>query len=140
MSPGHGREALMKSRAKDVATIKRLELRLQLPSVRSSRAQLDQLLADEFMEFGSSGRIYDKRQIIQTLVADPRSQMPRYPALRNVKVIWLGDDVALLTFRSTQTQAGTSARLYANRSSVWKRNGGRWQMVFHQGTRVESDW
>lgn len=127
----------MKSRAKDVATIKRLELRLQLPSVRSSRTQLDQLLADEFMEFGASGRTYDKRQIIQALVADPRSQLPRHPALRNVKVFWLGDDVALLTFRSTQTQPGTTDRLSANRSSIWKRNNGRWQMLFHQGTRVE---
>lgn len=127
----------MKSRAKDVATIKRLELRLQLPSVRSSRVQLDQLLADEFMEFGSSGKIYDKRQIIQALVADPKSQMPRHPALRNVKTMWLGDDVVLLTFRSTQTRAGTTDRLFANRSSIWKRSNGRWQMLFHQGTRIE---
>lgn len=127
----------MKSRAKDVATIKRLELRLQMPSVRSSRAQLDQLLADEFMEFGASGKTYDKRQIIQSLIADPGSQMPRHPALRNVKVIWLSDDVALLTFRSTQTQAGTADRLSANRSSIWKRNDGRWRMLFHQGTRIE---
>jgi hypothetical protein len=126
----------MKSRAKDVTTIKRLELRLQLPSVRSSRAQLDQLLADEFMEFGSSGKTYDKRQVIQALLADPKSQLPRHPALRSVKAQWLSEDVVLLTFRSTQTRAGTAERLHANRSSIWKRSNGRWQMLFHQGTPV----
>lgn len=126
----------MKSRAKDVATIKRLELRLQLPSVRSSRKDLDRLLADEFVEFGASGKICDKRQAIQALTADPRAQVPRHPALRAVKAIWLADDVVLLTFRSTQTQAGTSERFHANRSSIWRRNNGRWQMLFHQGTRI----
>src|SRR5215475_2922463 len=46
-----GGDVPMKSRTKEIATIKRLEMRLQLPSVRSSKKQLNQLLADDFMEF-----------------------------------------------------------------------------------------
>lgn len=37
------------------------------PSVRASPDQVARLLADEFIEFGSSGRVFDKRQIIELL-------------------------------------------------------------------------
>ena len=59
---------------------------LQLPSVRTSREQLDQLLADEFMEFGSSGAVYNKRQVIAELLADPENELPRYATMQNTKV------------------------------------------------------
>jgi hypothetical protein len=47
-------------------------------------------------------------------------------------------DVALVTYRVVRrdrTEESTAASL---RSSVWRHHGGRWQMVFHQGTRVRS--
>jgi hypothetical protein len=46
---------------------RKLEERLLRPDVRSSAEQLDKLLADEFIEFGSSGRVFNKEQIIGTL-------------------------------------------------------------------------
>jgi hypothetical protein len=122
----------MKSQAKEIATIKRLEMRLQLPSVRSSRKQLSHLLADDFLEFGSSGRTYDKPKVIAALVADPASELPRYAALNKLRVTWLADDTVMLNYRSSMSQAG--ARIQANRSSIWKHIDGRWQMLFHQGT------
>lgn len=121
----------MSTRAKDTATLKRLERRLQLPSVRTSREQLDLLLAGEFMEFGSSGAVYNKRQVIAELLANPENKLPRYATMQNTKVNWLADDLALMTYRSTKTNART---VRANRCSIWKRIGGRWQMIFHQGT------
>jgi hypothetical protein len=123
----------MKSRAKEVAAIKRLEMRLQLPSVRSSRKELGQLLADDFLEFGASGATYDKPKIVAALIADPASALPRYAALNKLRVTWLADDTVLLNYRSSLSQPGVG-RLQANRSSIWKRNDGRWQMLFHQGT------
>lgn len=126
----------MKSQAKDVATLKRLEGRLQLPSVRTSRHQLDLLLANEFVEFASSGKIFNKRQVIAALLADPASSRPRYATLQNVKMTRLADDVALLTYRSLKSQPGSPHPVRAHRSSIWKRIDGRWQMVFHQGTPI----
>lgn len=123
----------MKSQAKVLATLKRLEGRLQLASVRTSREQLDQLLADEFVEFGSSGRIYNKRQIVAALLADPENRNPRYATMQNVKLVPLAGDTALLTYRSSKSQPGRQA-VRANRSSIWKKMDGRWQMLFHQGT------
>lgn len=90
----------MKSHTRDAATLKRLEMRLQLPSVRTSRQQLDQLLADEFLEFGSSDAICDKAKVIKALLADPESQLPRYATMHGMRVLWLTPEIALVTYRS----------------------------------------
>jgi len=47
--------------------INELEEKLLLPEVRYSKKQLYKLLADEFLEFGKSGRVYTKSQIIEAL-------------------------------------------------------------------------
>jgi hypothetical protein len=44
-----------------------LETALHKKSVRNSPETVAELLADEFMEFGSSGRVFDKRTIIEML-------------------------------------------------------------------------
>jgi uncharacterized protein DUF4440 len=46
-----------------------LEERLLEPSVRSAADELTDWLADEFVEFGSSGRVYDKPPVIDALLA-----------------------------------------------------------------------
>ena len=127
----------MKTRAKDIAAIKRLEMRLQLPSVRSSRQQLDQILADDFLEFGSSGATHDKTKVFAALVADPASGLPRYAALNKLRVTWFADDVVMLNYASSRSQPG-AGRIQANRTSIWKHIEGRWQMLFHQGTPLEA--
>jgi hypothetical protein len=104
--------------------------------VRTSRQALDQLLADEFLEFGSSGAVYDKKQVIVGLLSDPESAMPRYANAQNLKIRWLAEDVALLTYRSSKSRPGLRKPIRANRCSIWKRIDGRWQMVFHQGTPI----
>ena len=47
--------------------IQQLEEQLLQPGDRHSVQTLDALLADEFLEFGSSGRTYDKQQILESL-------------------------------------------------------------------------
>ncbi len=44
-----------------------LEHELLSSQVRASHARLDGLLAHAFVEFGSSGRIYDKQSMIHAL-------------------------------------------------------------------------
>ena len=51
--------------------LRELEERLLQPDVRRSPRALADLLADEFVEFGSSGRIFDKPQIIAALRDEP---------------------------------------------------------------------
>ena len=59
--------------------LRELEERLLQPDVRRSPRAVADLLADEFVEFGSAGRIFDKPQIIAALRDEPlihRSQAP----------------------------------------------------------------
>jgi len=49
-----------------------LERRLLMPGTRRSPEQLAALLCDDFVEFGSSGKAYDKAGIIAALSAQPR--------------------------------------------------------------------
>ena len=44
-----------------------LERKLLDPDVRASSQELDRLIADDFVEFGSSGRIWNKRDVLSAL-------------------------------------------------------------------------
>ena len=100
--------------------IRELEVQLTTPAVRGSAETLDRIVSDQFVEFGSSGQIYNKRDVIAQLLAKPNVQIN----LIDLRVVSLSDDVALATYR-------TAASL---RSSVWRREGPNWRVVFHQGT------
>jgi hypothetical protein len=113
--------------------IRLLELRLLDPRTRRSPAVLASLLADEFVEFGSSGRTYDKQQVVQAL---PQASGERY-VLSDFQVRLLGAGVALATYRTAYYGRGQETPRHALRSSVWVSRDGRWQMIFHQGTPAE---
>jgi hypothetical protein len=105
--------------------IRRLEEELLLPEVRKSAARVAALLAEEFVEIGSSGRIYDKQQIIDRL---QREQWTG--ALYTVSDFLtrqLAPDLILAIYRIVESNT--------IRSSIWKTTSIGWRMVFHQGTR-----
>jgi len=104
-----------------------LEERVAGPAARSSRAEIEELLADDFVEFGSSGKVLDRAAVI----AGQSSQGPRAWSIADFKLTLLADDVALVTYIATQAGRGSSLR-----SSIWKRSGERWRIAFHQGTRI----
>lgn len=47
----------------------------------------------------------------------------------------LSDEIILATYR-IYNEIGKQHSL---RSSIWKLNDGKWKMVFHQGTKTESE-
>lgn len=108
------------------AELKGLEEELLVPTVRKS-TRLTELLADEFVEFGSSGRIYTKSDLVAVLQAES----PAAQTTSDFKVTFLAPDVALLTYKILRHCQPAVQTL---RSSVWRRAKGNWQMVFHQAT------
>ncbi len=80
------------------------------------------LIADDFVEFGRSGRVWTRDSIRELLEGSPGPPVP----IDRFEVAELGDGVALVTYRAA----------LANRSSVWVRRDGRWQLRFHQGTPI----
>jgi hypothetical protein len=102
-----------------------LETALHKRQVRNSRAAVSELLADEFIEFGSSGRTFNKAQIIEALEKEESDQQV---AVEDFVAQELAPGVVLVTY--VVKNSGTL------RSSIWKLIDGRWQMVFHQGTKA----
>lgn len=110
--------------------IRELEERLLRPEVRRSPRLLDELLADEFVEFASDGAAYDKREVIDTL----QSERSLHRSLTDFRLIVLAEGVVLSTYRSSRHGSSPQEAVDSLRSSIWKQRDGRWQLIFHQGT------
>jgi len=102
-----------------------LETSLHRRSVRNAPDAVAALLTDDFVEFGRSGRVYDKLRTIELLSGDDNELMPE---VRDFQVRPLSLDVVLMTYRSGRGEH------FALRSSIWRWSGGQWRMMFHQGT------
>ena len=114
-----------------LATLKALEEQLLDPAVRQSRERVAALIADDFVEIGASGRIYDKAQIVDGL-AQERFAPPATRTADDFQCRMLTDGLALLTYKALHVEAAVETRTL--RSSIWKFEHGRWQLMFHQGT------
>ncbi len=110
--------------------IRRLEERLLTPEVRAAPEELARLLADDFLEFGSSGHVFDRQEVIASLPLQPKEQF----ALTEFQVRLLAPTIALAMYRVVRSGEQQDVPQGSLRSSIWRRTAGRWQMVFHQGT------
>jgi hypothetical protein len=109
-----------------------LEKKLVDPDLRRTPEKLAPLLADDFMEFGSSGHSYDKRRILFLL----KRHVPARLLIEEFRVIEVSESAALVTYRACSESTELTAGRYSLRSSLWVLRHGAWQMVFHQGTNV----
>lgn len=107
--------------------IKQLEEKLLTQEVRSSKTELKKLLADEFFEFGSSGRVLYKDEDFEGGIAIIKV------TLSDFDIHPLSENIVLATYRTFNEQTNQ----HALRSSIWKLNEGVWKMVFHQGTKTD---
>jgi hypothetical protein len=118
-----------------LALLRGLEESLLQPAVRASAQAVSRLLADEFVEFGASGRVYDKAQTVAALAEEQKLGPVVPPIASGFRMSLLAEGVALVTYQTERRPAdGPITR--SRRSSIWKQKEGRWQMVFHQGTPV----
>ena len=111
------------------ATIRFLEEKLLEPATRHSVIELFELLADDFIEFGRSGNVYDKQVVIGRIQKEETARM----TLSDFKIVILAADIILATYRAAKTEAD-GQKSYSLRSSIWRKTGDKWQMFFHQGT------
>lgn len=111
--------------------IYRLEDQLLKSEIRQSKKELENLLAEDFVEFGSSGRIYDKAQIVRELPMALAVPM----IIKDFQVKVLSKTVILSTYCIVKKN-GHEEIIESLRSSIWKFLDGRWQIIFHQGTKL----
>jgi hypothetical protein len=112
------------------------------PVARRDIAAVSNLLAEDFREFGSSGRVYTKLDIL----AELSTEQPVVITLTDFACQLVSPAVALVTYKSLSSHENRPPT-QALRSSLWVlrplasqfRRGsaeeGAWQMLFHQGTR-----
>ncbi|MFO1352310.1 MAG: DUF4440 domain-containing protein [Gammaproteobacteria bacterium] len=118
-----------------IETLRTLEVALHRPEVRSDRGKLDGLLHPRFREFGRSGRIYAKAEILAEFSDHPQTYAVWS---QDFQVEPLSKEYALLTYRSAHLNPEGKLERYTNRSSLWQLTEHGWQMLFHQGTPAET--
>jgi len=111
--------------------LRELEVSLQQPEVRRDLQRLGALLHEEYLEFGRSGRLYGKADVLAAI-----SDVRTFPCLwsQDFTLRRLANDVALLTYRSACLGEAGTLKDPTLRASIWQRSPYGWQISFHQGT------
>jgi DNA-binding MarR family transcriptional regulator len=112
----------------DPKRLRALEDSLWRPETRSDRDYMERLLSPDFFEFGRSGRVYTREDIVGMRFTKPIDY-----ALRDFKITPLDRQVALVTYVS---EVAANEPVRGNRSSLWRKTQQGWQLSFHQGTAV----
>ncbi|WP_341501616.1 nuclear transport factor 2 family protein [Gallaecimonas sp. GXIMD4217] len=107
-----------------------LEKRLFEANARLSREQLDELLADDFIEFPSTAVPFDKAHALKRL---PGETPPHIEAW-DFRVRQLAPTLAQITYQARLRRPGSDQVMESLRSSLWRLEDGQWRMCFHQGT------
>ena len=123
---------VMETENSEAEELRQLEWQLIQPDVRARQEAVGNLLAEEFLEFGSSGRIFDRRETIELL----RQEQPVDRTMTRFQSRSLAPGIALVTYHLKSQGKAAEGPILSLRSSIWKRIDGRWRMIFHQGTRL----
>jgi hypothetical protein len=117
-----------------IRILTRLEEDLWRHSTRTDLNLMNKVLADDFVEFGRSGRVWHRAEMF-TSVPPFEAVLP----LPNLAIRGINDTTALVTYDSIVTSQGETK--YARRSSLWSHQSGHWILHFHQGTPYDpSAW
>ncbi len=112
--------------------LRRREPIFHRPEFGSTRADFERMTADDFWEIGASGNRYSRAHVLDVLEQRAPDPAEQSWITRDFHCRELGPQTYLLTYTLEQGE-----RL-SRRSTIWRRHGSDWQIVFHQGTLVES--
>jgi hypothetical protein len=116
-----------------------LEASLWVAETRFNRDHMERVLHPDFAEFGRSGRVHGRGDVLSTTSAAPRArneddgigaELP--PG--DVRVSELAPGVVLLTYRIRVHRQDVGGVEVSNRSSIWLLTEDGWRLRFHQGT------
>ena len=113
-----------------VAHLRSREESLLNPAVRRDRARVTAMLAEDFQEFGSSGRLWTREQILGLLA----TETPQPLSMEDFECHRIAEGVALVCYRGVHIDPLTHQRDTTLRSSLWTKHSGEWRLRFHQGT------
>lgn len=112
--------------------IYKLETDLLKPDIRASVEKLNELIADDFIEYGSSGLIYSKKIILERL---PKGNSPAY-TLFDFDLVVLSENIVQTRFKTDRVDLD-GTKTTSLRTSLRRKTSDKWQMFFHQGTPIK---
>jgi hypothetical protein len=107
----------------------RFEQKLARIGSKISAEDASLLIAEDFVEFGASGQVWSKAEIVQEMA----EWMPNEAVIESFRVRDLSPAVCLVTYKLVGPVKDGQV---SNRSSIWRYTGNRWEIIFHQGTIV----
>lgn len=116
----------------DIEMLRSLEENLWREETRFDIPYMEHILAEDFIEFGRSGRVYDRTFVLAVKSQPIGAVIP----LLNFTVRMLSDSVAHVIYDSHITEQDII--IYSHRSSIWSREPDGWKLRFHQATPYES--
>ena len=101
-------------------------------AVRRDHARVAALLAKDFLEFGSSGRVWPREEILELLA----NETYQPATMEDFRCAWIAEGVALVTYLTVRIDPESGQTFAALRSSLWIKESGEWKIRFHQGTKI----
>ena len=102
------------------------------PEFGTSRVDFERMTEAKFWEIGASGRAYSREFVLDELegrLVEPRSDVWETSNFRCQK---LAEGLYLLSYTLLQDSVRRTRR-----TTLWRKTGEAWQIVFHQGTIVQ---
>lgn len=100
--------------------------------VRSSPEMLRSLLSSDFLEIGASGDFFGLNSVLDSL--------PNESAWSAVSQDFehrrLSSDLIQLFYRVAISRQNGLMTSYSRRTSIWRKEGREWKMVYNQGTAI----
>lgn len=109
--------------------ILKLEKELLKSDVRKSAERISEILSESFIEYTSSGNEYYYK-VGDTFQEENDNTILNWEIV-NFKTRFLAEDCILATYKVIKHD---EEKKYSLRSSIWKIEGGKWKIIFHQGT------
>lgn len=112
--------------------ILQLEKELFKSDIRKSSEKISELLANDFIEFCSSGSEYHYNT---TDVFQEKNENNTIDwEIIDFMIKKLSDNTILAMYKLIKHSELNENKKYSLRSSIWKCYAGKWKMSFHQGT------
>lgn len=103
------------------------------PKQETSGSVFENMTEPNFWEVGASGKKYSREFVLKILAERSTNPSKDVWKTSDVHCLEIAPDNFLLTYTLRQETRVTL------RSTVWRRHGESWKIVYHQGTVVQND-
>lgn len=104
------------------------------PELGTTRQDFENMTIETFWEVGASGRRYSRKYVMDTLELRHLQPHEDLWETRDFHCLEIAPDNYLITYTLIQGKRVT------RRSTIWRRCGTEWKIVYHQGTVVKAEW